>query len=961
MDRRTILIAGTELDFPGMKCVIGNCIGRGSNAIVYNGEYNDATNSQLKHQVLVKELFPYDENGHIWRDSNLHISIDAQGEKVWQLHRRSFERGNAVHLNMIARTPDQIGGNLNTFALNGTLYTILDYVGGRSMDKVINDGSRQSLGQIVERMKKVVFALQAFHEQGFLHLDVSPDNVLLVGKGEAERVLLIDYNSVHSCDELLNGNGVYFSAKDGFTAPEVQTGMVQAIAACTDLFSVTCIFYALLTGAPPTAVQMSRRNPPDAADSPYLVDVPATVKAQVGLILHRGLCTLPDRRYQRCTDMLRDFEELQRRIDGLGVTHAALWEAGRKSVQHLIKRNPSLGYVQREADLYPLRICFENGDSATAKEFMQAMRRGEAASTLLLGDGGMGKSTALLRTVLDQTTQYSRIQPAILYLPLMGKKCGETNYIIDHILAELHFDAQTRTLDDARHALLTLLNSTQRSDHKAKVQLLLLLDGLNEAVGDTAGLIEEIARLSAFQGLKMVIASRTIPEGLALRRVSMQPLEEKDISETLTKYGLLMPESDEMRQLLKTPMMLSMFIKTANNTDNQVFCQSQTELITNYINALCTKATCDINCPVNYQTEAAVRLVLPAIAWEIHRQGQALNDQALYKVVKRCHAVLHGKALIGVFPEWIGHSAEVFGEYADNAEAWYGQIVQNILWRQLGLLICDSNGCYHVMHQILLEYFAAQASENNRQIRACTIRKGLIAGMVLLLLICASVIAYEVWLKPKPYNAVMSEKAIDSAVIQYVNCGLQYEAMNDMLAGQITPDMCKERVTAAGTPIMRSSEAALEAMKSEGEVVPWSGQPFDVENAEILLSLPYERMTEYSSYISAFDIVHSGKSSTSESEFSQALSELLEADADIAWVLEQMVCVPHVGKMSSQQRLSFDSGLLSLPDVQENRSIDVSHGLTYALEKAYENRRLALNGLDGLAVMYDSAVRKDDL
>ena len=958
MDRRTELIAGTALDFPGMHCIIGKCIGRGSNAIVYESEYCDATAPALKHRVLIKELFPYDENGHIWRDEKQHISMDAQGEATWELHRRSFERGNDIHLRLLAQTPDQIGGNLNTFALNGTLYTLLDYTGGRSMDKALHSSSHQTLDQIAERMRKLLFALRAFHEQGFLHLDISLDNVLLIGHGETERVLLIDYNSVYACGELQNSRSVYISAKEGFTPPEVRVGMVQAIAPCTDLFSATCVFYALLTGAPPMTAQMSRRKTPDAADSPYLKDVPATVQAQIGLILRRGLCVLPDRRYQCCDDMLRDLEELQRRIHGVGVTHAALWEAGRRSVRRLVQQNPSLDYVQREAELYPLYMRFEHGGGMPAKAFMQALEQGEATSAILLGNGGTGKSTALLRTALERTVRYSPTQPAVVYLSLMGKKCGEPNYILDHILMEIHFEAQTKTMEDARHALITLLDSPQKANG-SNVRLLLLLDGLNEAIGDTTGLFEELKRLSVYPALRMVIASRTAPEELNMAHAYMMSLESFQVCDMLTSHGLLLPEGEEMRELLKTPMMLSLFIQTAKHTESQILCQSQEELISAYLDALCLKAARDGSRPVDYQVEAAVRMVLPAIACEIQRQGQPLNDQALFRVARQCHSVLRSRVLTSAFPAWIGHSTEVLGAHTDNAEAWYGEIVQNLLWQKLGLLVRDEACCYHVLHQILLDYFVVQAAANRRRVWGCRLKTGAFASVVLLLLACVSLAVYEVWLKPEPYDETMSKKIIDAATMQYVSCGLQYKAMTDMLADQIDADACEAKITAAGVPASRSAEVALDVMKTDGEVIQWSNQPFDVENAEILLALPQERAATYARYIAAYRLVSTGKTSTTKSEFFQALTGLLEADADVTWLLERAVCTPHVEGMDTQQRLSFDTGRLSLPDAQENRSIDVSNGMSYALEKAYERRRLALNELNRLAVMYAPAVKED--
>ena len=961
MDHRTELKAGTALAFPGMACIIERCIGRGANAIVYEGGYQDATSTRQRHRVLIKELFPYDVQGHIWRNDEQAVCTDAQGEALWRLHRLSFERGNDIHLQLLAQQPDQIGGNWNTFPLHQTLYTILDYSGGRSLDKELTGGTPQELRKIIARMRQLLHALNAFHSRNFLHLDISTDNVLLVGRGEEERVLLIDYNSVHTCEELRQDDGVYFSAKEGFTAPEVRTGMTSAIAPCTDLFSVTAVFYACLTGRPPTAMQLNRKNPPDASESPLLSGTPSTVKAQVCKIMRRGLCVLPDRRYQSCAEMLRDLQELQDRLDGVGVTRAALWEAGRKSVQRLIQQNPSLSYVHKREALYPLRIQPEGGDSMPAEQFMEAVAGGAGASAVLVGEGGMGKSTALLRAVLDAPGRYTPASTAIIYLPLFGWKHGESNYILDHILMELRFDARTKTMDDARHALTALLSHPPRQGNGGRAALLLLLDGLNEAIGDPSELVEEINRLAALPGLRMLVASRTAPENLRMSRASMIRLTEQDVGEALARHGLLLPESAEMRQLLQVPMMLSLFIQTANHTGSQVLCRTEAELLNGYLGALCAKAARDASQPVNYQAEAAVRLVLPAIAGEMRRRGHPLDDQALYKAVSRCYGVFGSKALSRAFPEWIGHSREIVGGQTASAEAWYGQVVQNVLWRQLGLLVRDESGCYHILHQILQDYLIGIAVENDRRLRSQRARMGAAAAVAAVLLIGMAMLIYEVWLKPKPYDGTMSAMAMDAATMQYVNCGLQYEAMTAMLHGSAEPERCAAQVAIWGAPASNSAQLAMAAMQeSGGEVVPWSNQPFDFENAAVLLALPEARATAYAGYIRAYQLVQAGETGTSADDFADALAQLLEADADVAWLLDQAVCMPHVGGMSEQQRLAYNTGLLSLPAAQETRSVDTSRGLSYALEKAYERQREAQRTLGQMAVMYDPYVKDEE-
>lgn len=956
MDHRTELKAGTVLPFPGMECMVEGSVGRGSNSLVYAGSYPDAMNPRQRHRVLIKELFPYDAQGHIWRDERQRICRDAKGEDTWQFHRLSFERGNDTHLRLLAQRPDQIGGNLNTFELNGTLYTLLDDSGSRSLEKELTSAPAQDMQTVVRRMLGLLSALDTFHARGLIHLDISMDNVLLIGEGEGERVMLIDYNSVHTLQELRHSAHVYFSAKEGFTAPEVRTGMTQAIGPCTDLFSVTAVLYTCLMGQPPTMAQLSRKRPPDASDSWLLVGAASTVRSQVSKIMRRGLCVLPDRRYQSCEAMRRDLQELLDRLNGVGVTHAALWEAGRRSMHRLAEENPSLAYIRREAELYPLRIAVEGGGSAPAGEFMQGLASGEGSSLLLVGEGGMGKSTALMRTVLTASDQYDAARPAVIYLPLLGWRSDEGHDVLSHILQELRFDTQTRTLADARHVLRELLEHRRRGRGGERPTLLLLLDGLNEVAGDTAELIGELNALHALPGLCMVVTSRVAPEGLRMPCALMVPLEEQDVSDALARHGLLLPESDAMRQMLRTPMMLSMFIETAKGLESQVFCRTERELLQGYLDALCRKVSRE----ERYQAEAAVRFVLPAMAREIARQGQPLNDQALLKTVERCYRALGSRAMLSAFPEWIGHSGEILCDRAAGSEVWYGQIVQGLLWRRLGLLVRDEAGCYHIRHQILRDDLVTQAAENDRRLRRQRARGGAAAAAMMAVILLLGGLVYHVWIKPKAYDAAMSERVIDAAVMQFVQCGRQYESMTALLSGAIAPETCLEQVAAWGKEANRSALTALSALReSDGQVVPWSGKPIDLEQVAALLVLPQERAVAYPAYVRAYELVLAGETNVSQSDFTRALEGLLEADADIAWLLDQLICVPHVAAMNQEQRLIYDAGMLALPQAQETRTVDVSRGTLYALEKAYERQREAQRELSQMPVMYDPRVVED--
>ena len=134
MDKRKELNKGYILEFPGMSIMIKSEIGRGSNAIVYEGEYPDMNQKEM-HRVLVKELFPYHPDGWISRNNDGTIVCEVEAQEYFDFHKHSFEYGNRIHLELLRKFPNDTGGNVNTFSQNGTLYTVLAYNGSRNLEK----------------------------------------------------------------------------------------------------------------------------------------------------------------------------------------------------------------------------------------------------------------------------------------------------------------------------------------------------------------------------------------------------------------------------------------------------------------------------------------------------------------------------------------------------------------------------------------------------------------------------------------------------------------------------------------------------------------------------------------------------------------------------------------------------------------------------------------------------------
>ncbi len=898
MDDRKALPRGTILNFQGLSCEIGEEIGRGSNALVYEGSYKDALEQESLHRILVKELFPLEAKGKIWRQKDGHIHVEPEAEETFRMHRESFEAGNRAHLALLEACPGQIGANLNTYRMNGTLYSLLGLSGGESLAR-IQKGPARSLRTLASRMLSILDALYVFHANGLAHLDIAPDNILLLGSGREERALLIDYNSAMAVDISRRKDSAVFSVKQGYTAPEVRAGRLKDIGFASDMYSVTAVFYWMITGTPLTGFQMIRALPPDVSDFPCLKDEPQTVKAWVREILRRGLQTIPGRRYQEAASLRRDLLELMDRIDGVGITHWALWENGRRQVDRLVRENPSLSFIRDSAGLFPLQVS-DGKESYPAEDYL---RNGRENYQLVAG-GGMGKTTSLLHMVFSGEERYAPDRPAMMYLSLYGWQAGDRSYIVDSLLNGLHFRPETHTFEDARKALYELLDRPVETARGPSPVLMLLLDGLNEVPGDTKGLLDEINSLSSLRGVRLMVATRTAEKVLDFSHLHLTGLLESTVKEALSREGMLLPEKPDMQALLQTPMMLSLYLRSGQMDKKQIRAKNKEELLDTYLSALKEKAVRDLpeQTDIRWQIDAASELLLPAIASEIHKKQRGLADGELLPVAEKCYRLLNGRLSRRFFPQWIGRTAAIRGD-AGNAEEWYGQVVHGILWKMLGLIVRDEQGRYVIAHQAIEEHLLLRDEDNRRRVRTYHMTRSLIIAVCACLAVLSSLAVYRVYVAPQPYDEGYADNVMVRALGAYVGAGKQYELLSDLAADAVNDPASfgQQLELFENSDLYRSMPAEtsllyLSAMLETGKVMPWSHKPMDEEACRTLLALPESRGEEYQLFASVLAFVmeddYAGRHYGGQ--YPELLLQLLETDADIAAELYQIVCMPHL-------------------------------------------------------------------
>lgn len=960
MDNRIILNPGNHLRFPGMDCEIEEIVGRGSNALVYLGRYEDALNRGLFHHVIIKELFPYHPENLIHRNSEGIIEINESAKEYFELQKKSFEAGNEIHLRMLEKHPDKIGANINTFPLNGTLYSVLGFDGGKSLDKKY-DPDRTELSQVILLIRDIIDAVEIFHKAGYLHLDISPDNILLIGDGEKTRKSLIDYNSIHPIDELESGQALYCSAKEGYTAPEVLSGEVTAFCEGSDIYSITAVFYWLLMGKRLTLYQRLSKNPPDVRSSPLLKNAPDTVCSRISLILRRGLSVLPSKRYRDCESMRKDINELLERAQGIGITHAALWESGKRIIERKIKSNPALHYLKNEQELFPLRVTTSSGESCPVSAAIENLLT--EGSALLCAPAGMGKTTALLHTVITRSKRYLPLQPVVIYVSLFDYNNSGENFIKNRILEDLKFNAEIGGMEDARNRLVKEFNEKIRTRDGEKTKYLLLVDGLNEADGDTLPLLNEINALSQMKGVRLLVSSRSENAALPFPALRLTELNEEDIKAALSKKHLIYPESEEMKELLKTPLLLSLFCKAAVNNEKQLSCSNAYELMNEYLKGITEKELRLLpeESPKKWLIDASVGFVLPFVCAEIAKNNKEVTDKELLRTLTKCFRILSDGRLYRLFPQYIGHSKDIKSG-AKNAEQWYGDVIIKLLWRRMGLLVKEPDRGYKLMHQLLAEHLLLSYEEMNRKLKKQSLIRCSSSFLVsvLVIILLASII------RPDPFDRELSKSYLDSIVISQVHSGGEILTLSKLLE---VPDGDEEGFEATAYSLksklethkellakeavgsLEMTEKIADELKETGKVMPWSKEKLNESDVEALLDLNKEIAENYGLYADILHYLRSNEDLDNRygQKFRECLVEKIKADAALSDALFYSSCLIHLEPMKKSDSTAYEYYWLTLgenADLSDSEPMKPDTASIERLKKVREEKSFELDSLE---------------
>jgi serine/threonine protein kinase/formylglycine-generating enzyme required for sulfatase activity len=257
---------------------------------------------------------------------------------------------------------------------DGFPFCAMELLTGRTLRRVMEEEGVVGESRALDLVVQILAALAAAHDAGVIHGDVKPDNLVLVGEGDSERLVLVDFGLA----SLQAANARSVGGSPPYMAPEQLLGRLDRR---SDQFAAGLILHELLTG------DLPRRRPTG-------MSIHESIEPRLHAILSRALA-----------------QEVEDRFPSASAFAAAL--AGRAEADE---------EAERVASPFRALSGFVEADEGTF--FGRSEEAGSLVTQLLVhpalvltAPSGVGKSSLLRAAVIPRlrrlgfTSSYHRCRP----------------------------------------------------------------------------------------------------------------------------------------------------------------------------------------------------------------------------------------------------------------------------------------------------------------------------------------------------------------------------------------------------------------------------------------------------------------------------------------------------------------------------------------------------------------------
>jgi serine/threonine-protein kinase len=283
---------------------IGKRIGRGGMAEIFR-----ARDILLDRPVAMKVLFP---------------EFATDPAFVERFRREAQAAANLNHPNIVAV--------YDWGKVNNTYYIAMEYVNGRTLADILKQSGTLTPMQVCDVMSEVASALISAHQNGVIHRDIKPGNILVSTTGQ---VKVADFGIARALgagvEQGLTQTGAVMGTATYFSPEQAQGASTDQR---SDIYSLGVVMYEMLSGVPPftgeNAVAIAYKQVHERAMplDQRLTSAPPEVAAIVAKCMEKS----PDDRYSSAEEV-RD--ELRRFVEGMPVLAVSAKKEAERATQVL--------------------------------------------------------------------------------------------------------------------------------------------------------------------------------------------------------------------------------------------------------------------------------------------------------------------------------------------------------------------------------------------------------------------------------------------------------------------------------------------------------------------------------------------------------------------------------------------------------------------------------------------------
>lgn len=425
----------------------------------------------------------------------------------------------------------------------GTPFFSMRFVPGRSLAEVLRDGPLPG-DQAAKYLVPLGNAIQHAHDNGILHRDLKPQNILLDERDDEPHIADFGLAKLAITDSALTRHGEVIGTPQ-YMSPE-QSRDAAAVTAASDVYSLGATMYHLLTGRPPfqaaTVAETLRQVLLEPPAPPRKLNPAVSIDLET--ICLKCLEKEPQRRYSSAGEMA---EDVRRFLDHRPIRARRIGFWGRTT--RWMRRNPAIavlicamigflllalgtaivGYTTTRAERNRFQASSELGQHAVDRFFTMF------SEEVMLNQPGM---QPYRRVLLEEARNY--------YQEFLRISEDSESQLPDEIAAtQFRIGVITEVLDGPRDALshlLTAVRSQQRlfrDDSAVAGRGAALADTWN-ALGRAYHRLDDLTR-----------AGEAYEAAIELRQASDDVESRRKLANSLMNRGLLLRDQQQVAQALQ--------------------------------------------------------------------------------------------------------------------------------------------------------------------------------------------------------------------------------------------------------------------------------------------------------------------------------------------------------------------------------------------------------------------------